>query len=157
MGVEKGTNSQSWLVADWWHVFDTFCAKTDLPWWPLPARNKLSSFLHLSWGNLVSCVWQAACPRVRFQPKEGRASSRGKLSSFCQTTGKKRSFSLPLLLLSLSQHSLSFCLYQTVPLVKIFTFPVPVMLLSAWLCRVNRQALEDETASVPQELGPSLR
>ncbi len=69
----------------------------------LPTGNKLSSFLHLSWGSLVSCVWQAACLQVRFQPREGRASSRGKLSSFCQTTGKRRSLSLPLFLcLSLS-------------------------------------------------------
>lgn len=64
----------------------------------LPTSNKLSSFLHLSWGSLVSCVWQAACLQVRFQPREGSASSRGKLSSFCQTTGKWRSLSLPLCL-----------------------------------------------------------
>lgn len=64
----------------------------------LPTSNKLSSFLHLSRGSLVSCVWQAACLQVRFQPREGRASSRGKLSSFCQTTGKRRSLSLPLFL-----------------------------------------------------------
>lgn len=64
----------------------------------LPTSSKLSSFLHLSWGSLVSCVWQAACLQVRFQPREGSASSRGKLSSFCQTTGKWRSLSLPLCL-----------------------------------------------------------
>lgn len=115
----------------------------------LPASNKLSSFLHLSWGSLVSCVWQAAFLQVRLQPREGRASSRGKLSSFCQTTGKRRSLSLPLFLcLSLTLY-LSFSLCQPVPLVQIFTFPVPVMLLSAWLCRINRRVSEDETPNVP--------
>lgn len=75
----------------------------------LPTSNKLSSFLHLSWGSLVSCVWQAACLQVRFQPREGSASSRGKLSSFCQTTGKRRSLSLPLGLSPSICLSLSAC------------------------------------------------
>ena len=70
----------------------------------LPTSNKLSNFLHLSWGSLVSFVWQAPCLQVGFLPREGRASSRGKLSSFCQTTGKTKSLSLPLFL------CLCFCL-----------------------------------------------
>lgn len=61
----------------------------------MPTSNKLSSFLHLSWGSLVSCVWQASCLQERFESRESRASSRGKLSSLFQTTGKRRSFSLP--------------------------------------------------------------
>ena len=58
----------------------------------LPTSNKLSSFLHLSWGNLVSYIWQATRLHGGFQPREGRASSRGKLSSFLSDHREEEEF-----------------------------------------------------------------
>lgn len=79
-----------WLVALLWHFLYRLTWYSGLS----PTSNKLSSLLHFSGGSLVSSVWQAACLQVRFQPRQGRVISRGKLSSFCQTTGKRRSFFL---------------------------------------------------------------
>lgn len=70
---------------------------------------------------------------------------------FFQTTGKRRSLSSFVFLFLALLH---FFLYLPVPLVKIFTFSVPVMPLSAWLCKINRRVSEDETAKRPPGAGP---
>lgn len=104
--------------------------------------------------GLVSCVWQTALLLVSFQPREGRASSRGKLSSFCQTTGKRRSLSLLLCLSLPIPRLVSSC--QHVPLVQSFVFTVPVSLFSAWLCRINRRVSEDENTKRPRGVRPII-
>lgn len=124
----------------------------------LPTSNKLSNFLHLSWGSLVSFVWQAPLPTSGVSAQGGQSKLQRKAVIFLSDHREDEEFvssALPLsLFLSLSlslSHTLylSFSLCQPAPLVQIFTFPVPVMLLSAWLCRINRRVSEDENAKCP--------
>lgn len=123
----------------------------------LPTSNKLSNFLHLSWGSLVSFVWQAPLPTSGVSAQGGQSKLQRKAVIFLSDHRDDEEFVSSALPLSLFlpppplSHTLylSFSLCQPVPLVQIFTFPVPVMLLSAWLCRINRRVSEDENAKCP--------
>lgn len=95
----------------------------------LPTANKLSTYLHLSWASLVSTIWQATRRHGTFEPRDGRGNFSEKLSSFFsfQTIDRRKILSSSVFLFL---KPLYFLHYQPVPLVKIFTLPVPVIPLS---------------------------